>query len=548
MSSNLNDITDNLRFMVHDVTVQVDQARQFFNSPSHDLAEKVTSRDNYIDTLKGLIQEKVYAHLTSLRPDDKLLIDFLRAVITITGNLERIADFSVNMLRQASHLSDIAFIRGFDYEPFFQEVHSGLEHIRPALDQREIGLAFKICQCEFNLDELYGDNFKRILDGLQNDGPTGNLITTLLILHYLERMGDSLLNIGEAIVFALTGENLKIHQFNALRESLSTSGLEIPLSKVQVDSIWGNRSGCRIGIVNEKAITPSAQPVLFKHGSIKKLRKEKENIEKWDKIRPGLPPRIHGFVEVQNNEGSILLEFLPGYTFEDILLNTETTVIRDALFILEDTLEQVWHANLIAKPVQADFVRQISDRQQSIFTVHPDFLSSPRQIGLLNIPSFEDLLNTVSNLQQELIAPFSVFIHGDFNVNNIIYDANFRRIHFIDLHRSDYADYVQDISVFLVSIYRLPVFEPLIRGTLNHTIVHFFEFAKSFAKTHGDSTFEARLALGLGRSFFTSTRFTLNQKFAKKMYLLSSFLLERLVEHHGRPWEEFAVPFEALIY
>jgi hypothetical protein len=76
----------------------------------------------------------------------------------------------------------------------------------------------------------------------------------------------------------------------------------------------------------------------------------------------------------------------------------------------------------------------------------------------------------------------------------------------------------------------------------------FFEFSKQFAEEFDDATFEARLAFGLARSFFSSTRFELNRKFARKMHLLSVYLFQKLRAHQGQPWEDFELPGETLIY
>ena len=198
----------------------------FFSEPNLKAVDKIKSRDKYIDTLKSLIQEKTYEILISSPYLEKNQINMIRSMNIISMNLERIADFSVNMIRQSGHLNDISFFQNFDYEGFFKEILEGLSRIEPAINQREKGLAFRICQCEFNLDELYGDNFKRILIELKSSRETGNLVTVLMMLHYLERMGDSLLNIGEAIIYALIGENLKIQQFKGLSDSLDASGLE----------------------------------------------------------------------------------------------------------------------------------------------------------------------------------------------------------------------------------------------------------------------------------------------------------------------------------
>ena len=544
----LEGISENLSFMVHEVVAQVTHTQQFFAEPTRTLMEEINSKDNYIDTLKSLIQDRSFDMLRRSTHLDKHEVIMLRTRFTIAVNLERVADFAVNMTRQAQHLNPVTFFHRFDSEPLFDEVLTGLGHIQNAINRRDISLAFRVCQCEFSLDEMYGQNFKLILEMLRSGEETGNLVTALMIFHYLERMGDSLLNIGEAIIHTIIGENLKIQQYQGLRDSLSAAGLETPISQVEFESIWGTRSGCRIGLVGDKEPDPEQQPVLFKHGNARKLKKEKENIEIWEKLVPGLPPRVKGFQEGENGDGSILLEYLPGCNFQEIVLSPEDQMMSDALFMIEEIVGHVWQATMQPERVNANFIKQIRERMDGVFRLHPEFISPSRKIGDLAIPSLGELLSALERCEQDLYAKFSVFIHGDFNANNLIYDSRRERIHFIDLHRSARSDFVQDVSVFLVSLFRLPVFDAKTRGRLNYAIMDFFEFARKFASQHEDDTFEARLAFGLARSFFTSTRFELNRRFARKMNRLSVYLLDNIQAHGSQPWESFRLPVEVLIY
>jgi hypothetical protein len=72
-------------------------------------------------------------------------------------------------------------------------------------------------------------------------------------------------------------------------------------------------------------------------------------------------------------------------------------------------------------------------------------------------------------------------------------------------------------------------------------------FAAAFAARHGDATFDIRLALGLGRSLVTSTRFELSERFARLMFHRGVFLLERVAAHTGDP-ADFRLPIDALCY
>jgi Ser/Thr protein kinase RdoA (MazF antagonist) len=151
-------------------------------------------------------------------------------------------------------------------------------------------------------------------------------------------------------------------------------------------------------------------------------------------------------------------------------------------------------------------------------------------------------------LDREIACPFSVFIHGDFNIDNIIYDADLDAVRFIDLHRSRHFDYVQDVSVFLVSNFRLQVFQLPVRRRINQVVRSFLSFAEQFAAKHHDRHFQARLALGIVRSFATSTRFVLNRDQAQTMFSRSRYLLQQVVNHAEQgKLEEFVFPREVLL-
>jgi hypothetical protein len=131
-------------------------------------------------------------------------------------------------------------------------------------------------------------------------------------------------------------------------------------------------------------------------------------------------------------------------------------------------------------------------------------------------------------------------------VDNIIYDPLEKKINFIDLHRSRYMDYVQDVSVFMVSNYRLQVFDTPLRRRIMIVTQDFYRFAAAFASKSGDTTFELRLALGLARSFATSTRFILDKSLARAMFLRARYLLEQVLVADLKNPASFHVPVKEI--
>jgi len=542
-------LEENFRFMVMEVVRQVEGTKQLLDTPGSTSLEAIESRDDYIDNLKSVIENDCFSRIHG-QYLDKRSVDRIRALNVVTANLERIADHCVNIARQTRFLTDAAFIQRYEYQPFFQEVLGGLERVHPALIRQDMALAFRICRTEFNLDSMYKKQFDRLLGELRSGSDTGNLVTTLFIFRYLERMGDALLNMGEAIIFSITGDKFKIHQYTALRESLGARGEDEPLLNVEFESIWGTRSGCRIGKVHKsRGEDKSAkQSLIFKEGSRTKLLREKRNIERWESIMPGLPPKVQALQE-DGASVSLLIEYLGGCTFQDVVLAGEHDLIENALFLVTQTVGELWEATLKPQAVSSAFMRQTRARLPDVYHLHPEFQAERRDFCGIALPSTEDILERAIALCATLDAPFSVFIHGDFNINNIVYNHEEQRIHYIDLHRSEDSDYVQDASIFLVSNFRLPIFGHEARKRINYVLDGFLKFSRGFARRHQDATFEARLALALARGFITSTRFELNKGFARQMFLRGIYLLEKVLNHaQGRPLEEFRMPGSVLDY
>ncbi len=95
--------------------------------------------------------------------------------------------------------------------------------------------------------------------------------------------------------------------------------------------------------------------------------------------------------------------------------------------------------------------------------------------------------------------------------------------------------------------FRLPVFDADKRETLGDVAMRICEFGRSFAAENGDRFFDARLALGLARSFMTSTRLEADKKFAKAMYMRAVYLLEKVIAHAPSRLESLHINRDILV-
>ncbi|MEA2093991.1 MAG: phosphotransferase, partial [Pseudomonadota bacterium] len=181
-----------------------------------------------------------------------------------------------------------------------------------------------------------------------------------------------------------------------------------------------------------------------------------------------------------------------------------------------------------------------------VYSIHPEFRQGNSRICGYPVAGFGSLVKQALARETHLSAPFSVYIHGDFNVDNIIYDPMEKRINFIDLHRSRHMDYVQDVSVFMVSNYRLQILDATLRWRILQQTRDFYRFSAGYARQAGDKTFEIRLALGLARSFVTSTRFILDKSLAHAMFMRSRYLLEQVLATDPKQVKSFRVPIRGI--
>jgi phosphate uptake regulator len=539
-------IEENLRFLIVEVRKQVEKTRKFLAKPSRDLLDSIRAKDDYIDNLKSIIQRKCFKHAIRDRIQ-QAEVDLLKSIEVIAVNLERIADFSENIIGQATYVIETGVLDRYDFDPMFEVVLAAVDKIDDAVFTQNVQVALSVCRSEDELDRHYARTFNQVIADMRGGGDPQQLVTVLFIYRYLERMGDSLLNIGEAVISAAMGERIKIDRFWALEDSVTGSDLselKKSLRDVALQPIGETRSGCRISRVQGAA---GGRAVIFKEGKHNKLMDEKKSIEKWHELFPGLAPQIHSF-HPQGENASILFEFLAGETFDEIVMRRDMTAVEAALRDICGTLSEIWRKTRTQEGKPALYMKQMHARLGDVYEIHPSFRQEGWAVDGLNFASIEELATRARELEEaSLKAPFHVFIHGDFNIDNIICNAQEHTIHFIDLHRSRYTDYLQDVSVFIVSNQRMQVFERPVRRRLNNVSLSFFEFARSFAESEGDPTFQARLALGLARSFATSARFVLDEEFAKSMFMKSRFLLERLAAHPADSLESFIIPEEVLV-
>ncbi|MBM7855238.1 phosphate transport system protein [Desulfohalotomaculum tongense] len=182
------------------------------NSQDVVLAAKVIEGDDVIDDLKEKIENKCITLIATQQPIAK----DLRVVITgikILVSLERIGDHSVDIARTTMCLAEQKLIK-----PLVDLTHMAKlvqDMVRDGLDayvHGDVEKAREMCDNDDEVDDLYHKIFRELTVYMKKDPETiDQAVYLMFISRFLERIGDHATNIGENVIYLVTGEKEELN-------------------------------------------------------------------------------------------------------------------------------------------------------------------------------------------------------------------------------------------------------------------------------------------------------------------------------------------------
>jgi phosphate transport system protein len=169
-------------------------------------AEAVIFGDDAIDARCLAVEERVLETIATQFPVARDL-RLLQSLTFIAMHLERMADLAVNIAKAARRtagrqgpqtLYDLIQAQG-------NLVYRVLDTTREALDKRDLELARKLPELDEPIDHLY-KQFFRELARLHEEDEIDWASSMVLASRYLERIADNAVDIGERLVYLITGE------------------------------------------------------------------------------------------------------------------------------------------------------------------------------------------------------------------------------------------------------------------------------------------------------------------------------------------------------
>ncbi|QHC04777.1 phosphate signaling complex protein PhoU [Anoxybacillus sp. PDR2] len=185
---------------------------QAFQHKNIELALQIIDNDSQIDTLEEEINDFAILLIAKQQP---VAIDLRRIVIAIkiATDIERIADFAVDIAKAAIRMGDRPF--ALEMEKIMQMHRVALEMVSIGLKayyEEDVVLARKIAEMDDEVDELYGQIMRELLRlNATNQENALQINQFSLIARYIERIADHATNLGEHVVYLVKGKHYDLN-------------------------------------------------------------------------------------------------------------------------------------------------------------------------------------------------------------------------------------------------------------------------------------------------------------------------------------------------
>jgi phosphate transport system protein len=178
-------------------------------------ARQVDAADDVIDRLDVELDDRAIK-LLALRQPTATDLRFITMAMTISGELERIADQAVNIAHRATELNREPLLKPLIDIPRMAEISRGM--IREALDAfvyNKPEMARAVIARDTEVDNINRQLHRELTSFMIEDPHTITRCLNLMsVAHNLERIADHATNIAEEVIFICEGRDVR-HQSNA---------------------------------------------------------------------------------------------------------------------------------------------------------------------------------------------------------------------------------------------------------------------------------------------------------------------------------------------
>ncbi|HWO77643.1 MAG TPA: phosphate signaling complex protein PhoU [Bacillus sp. (in: firmicutes)] len=176
-------------------------------------ALEIMDEDVNADLLEDEINDTAILLIAKQQP---VAIDLRRIIVAIkiASDLERMADFAVNIAKSTIRIGNQPLVKPIDSIKKMHE--STIKMIELAIEgyyQEDLVKAKELADIDDVVDDLYGSTIQELLSLMQTQPENHSQITQLsFVCRYLERTADHATNIAEYIFYLVKGRRYDLNQ------------------------------------------------------------------------------------------------------------------------------------------------------------------------------------------------------------------------------------------------------------------------------------------------------------------------------------------------
>lgn len=174
-----------------------------------DLAKKVIESDGKINKMERKIEHRCLNLLMSQQPVAKDLRE-ISSILKIITDLERIGDHAQDISEITVKLGSQDYIKEIvDIKKMLTLVIEMVNMSIDAFIKKDQVLAKEMIELDYKVNDLFDIIKEDLVNLIQKDKNNGEqALNLMMVAKYLERIGDHAQNIGEWILFSITGEHV----------------------------------------------------------------------------------------------------------------------------------------------------------------------------------------------------------------------------------------------------------------------------------------------------------------------------------------------------
>ncbi|MBU8879392.1 phosphate signaling complex protein PhoU [Bacillus sp. FJAT-29790] len=142
-------------------------------------------------------------------------IDLRRIIVAIkiATNIERIADFAVNIAKSTIRIGSEPLVKPIVHIKQMHKITSEMLRLSlEAFNDEDTAKAKKLAEMDDEVDDLYGQTIRDLLQiNLQKPEFLAQIVQLSFICRYLERAADHITNISESILYLVKGRQYDLN-------------------------------------------------------------------------------------------------------------------------------------------------------------------------------------------------------------------------------------------------------------------------------------------------------------------------------------------------